>query len=134
MVIIRKTLSVASSAHTQFVDITSLFCEQIPPNFTGLCNLFSLHTTAALMINENADPDVLHDLARDGERITPWHNAYYQHAEGNSAAHWKTACFGSSLTVQIENGKWIRGTWQGIYMCEFDGARHRTISLMFMGE
>jgi len=83
------------------------------------------HATAAVTINENADPDVKHDLLQKLETMIPKHEAYYQHGEGNSDSHVKTSLVGNSVTVLIERGKLVLGTWQGIQFCEFDGPRTR---------
>jgi len=91
----------------------------------GMAIVYVPHTTAAVTINENADPDVKHDmLAKLGEMI-PKEESYYDHGEGNSDSHVKTSLVGNSVTVLIEGGKLILGTWQGIQFCEFDGPRTR---------
>jgi len=87
------------------------------------------HTTAAITINENADPDVKHDMLRKLETLIPKHESYYQHAEGNSDSHVKTSLVGNSVTVLIENGRLVLGTWQGIQFCEFDGPRQRSLQI-----
>jgi len=92
----------------------------------GMAIVYVPHTTAAVTINENADPDVKHDmLAKLGEMI-PKEESYYDHGEGNSDSHVKTSLVGNSVTVLIEGGKLILGTWQGIQFCEFDGPRTRS--------
>src|SRR6185312_6887997 len=83
------------------------------------------HTTAAATINENADPDVRHDLLRKLDELIPKHEPYYQHGEGNSDSHLKTSLVGNTVTMLIENGRLALGRWQGIYFCEFDGPRAR---------
>jgi secondary thiamine-phosphate synthase enzyme len=94
----------------------------------GVCTIFVPHTTAAVTINENADPSVSHDLLMELNKIVPFED-HYRHTEGNSAAHIKASLVGSSLTVLIESGKIILGTWQGIFFCEFDGPRNRRVSI-----
>ena len=121
------TVPVRSTAHSQFINITSALDAHIPAAFTGLCHLFCLHTTAGLTINENADPDVVHDLLHELERLVPWRNPVFRHVEGNSAAHLKSSLVGSSLTVAVQQGQLALGTWQGIYFCEFDGPRQRQV-------
>lgn len=91
----------------------------------GLCVVFCPHTTAGITINENADPDVVQDLLLGLDQAFP-NRAAFRHAEGNSAAHLKASCIGSSAHVLVENGAPLLGTWQGIYFCEFDGPRTRT--------
>jgi secondary thiamine-phosphate synthase enzyme len=90
----------------------------------GLCIIFSPHTTAAITINENADPDVPHDIIAALDRAVPF-SANYRHTEGNSAAHVKSSLVGASELVIIEKGRLVLGTWQSIFFCEFDGPRSR---------
>jgi secondary thiamine-phosphate synthase enzyme len=87
--------------------------------------IFCPHTTAAITINENADPDVQHDVLEGLNRAFP-QLSEYRHAEGNSPAHLKSSCIGCSETVLIQNGSLVLGTWQAVYFCEFDGPRNRT--------
>jgi secondary thiamine-phosphate synthase enzyme len=87
------------------------------------------HTTAAVTINEHADPDVAHDILKKLEAMVPQMESYYQHDEGNSDAHVKTALVGNSVTVLIEGGKLVLGRWQGIFFCEFDGPRERRMNV-----
>jgi secondary thiamine-phosphate synthase enzyme len=98
---------------------------------TGLCHVFVPHTTAAVTINENADPSVVRDLLAKMARLVP-SDEDYTHAEGNSDAHVKASLFGSSVTVPVADGKLMLGTWQGIYFCEFDGPRTRTVHVQFL--
>ncbi|MDB5300902.1 MAG: hypothetical protein JWO87_2565 [Phycisphaerales bacterium] len=93
----------------------------------GMVIVYVPHTTAAATINENADPDVKHDMLRKLEELVPKSEPYYQHGEGNSDSHVKTSLVGNSVTVLIEGGRLVLGTWQGIYFCEFDGPRQRTM-------
>ena len=90
----------------------------------GICIVYCPHTTAGITINENADPDVVHDILVGLNKAFPDRNEF-RHMEGNSAAHLKSSCVGTSKTVLIENGRLVLGTWQGIYFCEFDGPRTR---------
>jgi len=92
----------------------------------GLCIVFSPHTTAAITINENADPDVPRDIIAALDRTVPF-SANYRHAEGNSAAHVKSSLVGASELVIIEKGHLVLGTWQSIFFCEFDGPRTRKV-------
>ncbi|HEV2130369.1 MAG TPA: secondary thiamine-phosphate synthase enzyme YjbQ [Longimicrobiaceae bacterium] len=94
----------------------------------------SLHTTGALTLNENADPDVVHDLLTKLERLAPREEPFYRHAEGNSDSHLKTSFFGPSLTVLVSEGRLVLGTWQGIFFCEFDGPRERRIAVQLLGD
>ena len=91
----------------------------------GYVIVYVPHTTAAVTINENADPDVRHDMLRKLDELIPQREAYYRHAEGNSDSHVKASLVGNSVTVLIEAGRLVLGHWQGIYFCEFDGPRTR---------
>ena len=126
-------ITINSDAHTEMRDITHEVQRLIPKDFvSGVCHLFCMHTTAGLTINENADPDVVSDMIRFTNDLIPWEDPKYKHMEGNTAAHLKSTFFGPTLTVHVENGKLLLGTWQSIYFCEFDGPReHRKISVKF---
>ena len=93
---------------------------------SGICYVFVPHTTAAVTINENADPDVIKDIIRTLDKLIPLNN-HYRHIEGNAAAHVKSSLLGASQTVFIENGDLVLGTWQSIFFCEFDGPRTRKV-------
>ena len=95
----------------------------------GIVVVQSLHTTAGVTINENADPHVVRDLVAKMERMVPKEESYYRHAEGNSDSHMKTSLFGPSLTVIVSGGELVLGTWQGIYFCEWDGPRDRRVAV-----
>lgn len=99
----------------------------------GLCVIFCPHTTAGITINENADPDVVKDMLYGLEKAYP-DRKEFQHFEGNSSAHLKATAVGSSVTVIIENGKLLLGTWQGIYFCEFDGPRTRKFYVKILSQ
>jgi secondary thiamine-phosphate synthase enzyme len=93
---------------------------------SGVCHVFIPHTTAAVTINENADPDVPRDIITSLDKLIPL-NDRYRHLEGNAAAHIKSSLLGSSQTVFVENGDLVLGTWQSIFFCEFDGPRTRKV-------
>lgn len=95
---------------------------------SGICIVSSPHTTAGITINENADPDVVSDLLFALRKSFP-DRKEFQHMEGNSAAHLKTSCIGTNVTIPIQNGKLLLGRWQGIYFCEFDGPRNRNFTV-----
>ena len=122
------TLNVRTDRHEQMKDITAQVRSAVKESGVqdGVCIVFTLHTTAAVTINENADPDVVRDLNMELDRIVPWEDGYH-HLEGNSAAHLKSSLVGASETVIIENGQLMLGTWQGIYFCEYDGPRQRRV-------
>lgn len=94
---------------------------------SGVVVLFAQHTTCGLTVNENADPDVKIDLLSALRKLVPQFGMDFRHAEENSDAHLKASFFGSSVTVPFDNGKLLLGRWQGVYLCEFDGARERQI-------
>ncbi|MDD2352579.1 MAG: secondary thiamine-phosphate synthase enzyme YjbQ [Candidatus Caldatribacteriota bacterium] len=123
-----KTFSVSTNNRTEMVDITSNVQEIIQESKQqeGLCIIFIPHTTAAVTINENADPSVHKDILTELNKIVPFDDNY-SHTEGNSSAHIKSSMIGSSINVIIEDGKLKLGTWQGIYFCEFDGPRTRKV-------
>jgi len=123
-----KTIPVNTGNRTEMLDIT-VEVERVVQESNlkeGLCIIFVPHTTAAVTINENADPDVLADMLQELEKLIPFADNY-RHLEGNSAAHIKSSLIGSSISVIIENGKLKLGTWQGIVFCEFDGPRTRDV-------
>ena len=93
---------------------------------SGILTIFSPHTTAGLTINENADPDVTHDMEQVFNKIVPW-NDDYKHMEGNTAAHVKASMMGASAQIIVENGQLMLGSWQSLYFCEFDGPRSRRV-------
>lgn len=99
----------------------------------GLCSVSSLHTTAALFINENADPDVRRDLVSHLAKLVP-RDDEFRHAEGNADAHIKTVFTGNDVTVPVRDGELLLGEWQGIYLAEFDGPRERHVTVTVIGE
>jgi secondary thiamine-phosphate synthase enzyme len=121
-------LSVKTRERTELVDVTSDINQLIQKSGIdqGLCMLYVPHTTAAVTINESADPSVKSDMLMILNKIIPW-EANYRHLEGNSAAHIKSTLVGSSELIAIENRKLVLGTWQGIFFCEFDGPRNRKL-------
>ena len=128
-------LSVKTRKRTELVDITSDINKLIQKSGVdqGLCMIFVPHTTAAVTINESADPSVKSDILKILNQIIPW-EANYRHLEGNSPAHIKSTLVGSSELIAIENGRLILGTWQGVFFCEFDGPRTRKVDVRIMEE
>ena len=120
------TFDVRTDKHTQMKDITMQVQDAVRQSGVtdGLCIVFIPHTTAAVTINETADPDVVRDLNMELDKIVPWEDGYH-HIEGNSAAHLKSSLVGASEQIIIEGGRLLLGTWQGVYFCEYDGPRHR---------
>jgi secondary thiamine-phosphate synthase enzyme len=119
-------VTVSTDRRTQLLDVTASIAKLVHDSGVqqGTCHLYVPHTSAGVIINENADQDVIHDLVMALERIAPKAGGY-RHREGNSDAHIKTALVGTSATVFIDNGKLDLGHWQGIFFCEFDGPRIR---------
>ena len=127
------TLTVKTQSKTEFIDITSDVQQMIQSSgiSDGLCMLYVPHTTAAVTINESADPSVKSDILMVLNDIVPW-KAAYRHLEGNSPAHVKSTIVGASELIAVEDGKLQLGTWQGIFFCEFDGPRTRRVDLKIM--
>ena len=126
-------LTVKTAAQTELVDITARIRQTVKDAgvSSGFCMLYVPHTTAAVTINECADPTVKSDILMVLNRIVPW-KAEYRHMEGNSPAHIKASLIGASEWIAIETGKLVLGTWQGIFFCEFDGPRTRKLHLRFL--
>jgi secondary thiamine-phosphate synthase enzyme len=99
----------------------------------GVVVIQSLHTTAGITVNENADPDVRHDLLEKLEELVPHHEPFYRHGEGNSDSHLKTSFMGPSVTLIVHEGRVVLGRWQGVYFCEFDGPRERQVAVQVIG-
>jgi secondary thiamine-phosphate synthase enzyme len=125
------TQTVRTSDRSQMIDITDQVQEAVTRSGVGegLCIVHVPHTTAAVTINENADPDVKHDFLKKLDALIPKSESYYRHGEGNSDSHLKTSLVGNSVTVLVENGKLVLGQWQGIQFCEFDGPRTRKLQI-----
>ena len=123
-----KTYEVPTHNREEMVDITSLLDKAVSESGleSGVVVAFVPHTTAGVTINENADPDVVRDMLMELEKIVPFED-HYAHREGNSAAHIKASFMGSTVQLIVDAGRLILGTWQGIYFCEFDGPRRRTV-------
>ena len=126
-----QTVDVSTQDRTQLVPITDVVQNVVSRSgiSDGLCTVYCPHTTAAISINENADPDVARDILVAVNKLVPFDDADYRHAEGNSAAHVKACFFGASEQIPIVDGRLTLGTWQGIYLCEFDGPRSRNIHI-----
>lgn len=123
------SFEVKTRSRSQMVEITSQVrdCVRRRSLNSGLVVVYVPHTTAGITINENADPDVVHDMLEQLDRMVPWDQPFYRHGEGNSAAHVKASMMGSSVTVLVERGELVLGQWQGVWFCEFDGPRTRRV-------
>ena len=128
-------LKVKTGSKTELIDITSEIHNLVRSSSIkeGFCMLYVPHTTAAVTINESADPSVKSDILMILNKIIPW-EAEYRHLEGNSHAHIKSTIVGASELIAIENEKLVLGTWQGIFFCEFDGPRNRKINVHLFQE
>ena len=129
-----RYINVKSRARTEFIDITEKVQEVLKETgiSSGICSIFVPHTTAAVTINEGADPTVQRDIQTFLNKMVPFEGDY-QHREGNSSAHIKTTLIGVSQTVLIDEGRLVLGTWPSIFFCEFDGPRHRRVALKIIG-
>ncbi len=123
-----KQLAVKTNSRFEMIDITNHVRSVLRESNvkSGICYVFVPHTTAAVTINENADPDVPRDIIMELDKVIPLHDNY-RHMEGNSAAHIKSSLVGSSEMIFIENGSLVLGTWQSLFFCEFDGPRTRKV-------
>jgi len=121
-------IEVETTSQTGFVDITGNVQRAVRESGIkdGVCFVYVPHTTAAMTINENADPNVQQDLLMAINKLIPFRDNY-SHIEGNSAAHIKSSLFGPTISVLVEGGRLLLGTWQGIFFCEFDGPRNRRV-------
>jgi secondary thiamine-phosphate synthase enzyme len=128
-----QTFQVKTTTQTEFIEITHSVQGAVQETGVrdGICIIFVPHTTAAVTINENADPSVVQDIVMELNKIVPFKNQY-RHMEGNSPAHIKASLMGCSEIVLVESGKLVLGTWQGIFFCEFDGPRNRKVHVKVM--
>lgn len=136
MKIIQDSFNVSTRGRNQMVDITSQI--QSVVNDSGISDgdvvVYCPHTTAAITINENADPDVQHDILLTLKDLLPQHRAGYRHYEGNSDSHCKSSLVGCSELVLIKKGRLVLGTWQSVFFCEFDGPRSRNVIVQVRGQ
>ena len=122
-----ERIDIETTAHSQMLAVTDRVQQAVDASGVreGVCHLYVPHTTAALTVNENADPTVVGDVLHAVDALVPWNDPAYRHAEGNSAAHVKAIFFGTSETLIVSGGRLLLGTWQGVFFCEFDGPRRR---------
>lgn len=130
-----QQIEVRTRLHDELVDITAQVQQVVSQSGikTGLCHVFVPHTTAGLTLNENWDPDVRRDMLVALDKLVPWDDGY-QHGEGNSAAHVKASLMGFSQLLPVESGRLTLGSWQGVYLAEFDGPRRRRVLVRVVGE
>lgn len=130
-----RYINVRSSQRGEFIDITEKINEVIKEAgiLSGICYVYVPHTTAAVTINEGADPSVLRDIQNALTRLIP-QEMNYAHREGNADAHIKSSIIGTSQLVIIDDGRLVLGTWQAVYFCEFDGPRHRRVTLKLIAD
>ncbi len=128
-----ETITVTTHSRNEMVEITSKVKEIVKKAGVkeGICVLYTPHTTAAITINENADPAVAHDITDFLNKLVP-HGAGYKHAEGNADSHIKSTLVAPSITLIIQGGELVLGTWQGIFFCEYDGPRTRKVYVKIM--
>ena len=136
MKIVHEDFAISTKKRNQLIDITGQVNSAVSQS--GITNgdviVYCPHTTAAITINENADPSVIHDLLLTLEDVIPHHRPGYKHFEGNSDSHCKSSLIGCSEQVLIKDGALSLGTWQGIFFCEFDGPRQRKVMVQVRGE
>lgn len=125
-----RQFTLKTSKRNEFIDITERIQNMLEEVSEGVITVFSPHTTTAITINENADPDVPRDILKKLEELIPQRDNF-SHMEGNSDAHIKASLFGSSVRVIVKDDKLLLGTWQSIFFCEFDGPRTRTFYIQF---
>jgi secondary thiamine-phosphate synthase enzyme len=125
-------IKIKSSSREEMIDITREVEGHLPDNSSGICVVFVQHTTCGVTVNENADPDVQTDMLGWLRRLVPQDTPEFKHAEENSDAHIKSSLVGTSVTVPFADGRLLLGRWQGVYLCEFDGPRARTVIVQVM--
>jgi secondary thiamine-phosphate synthase enzyme len=130
-----ESFEVRTTQRSELLDITSAVAAIIRHAgiTSGLAVVYVPHTTAGVTVNENADHSVVADLLASLEKQVPWDEPFYRHGEGNSAAHIKASMMGSSAQIPIEGGHLVLGTWQAVYLCEFDGPRTRKVHVQLVG-
>ena len=129
------TFEVQTRQRNEFIDITDRVRHHVERSGVrqGICVVYCPHTTAAITINENADPDVVHDMLLWLNRTIPKDQSGFRHNEGNSDSHLKASLVGPSVTLLVENGELVLGRWQGVFFCEFDGPRTRRVHIQSLG-
>ena len=131
-----QTFTVTTHERTEMVEIIDQVRGAVRASGAreGICVVYCPHTTGAITVNENADPDVVHDLMLWYNRIVPKEQPGFRHGEGNSDSHIKSTLVGPSVTLLVADGQPVLGRWQGVFFCEFDGPRTRTVHVQVVGE
>jgi secondary thiamine-phosphate synthase enzyme len=131
-----KTFEVTTRGRDDFLDITSMVARAVSESgiSSGLACVYVPHTTAGVTVNENADPDVVHDILAAMDEAVPWRQDFYRHGEGNSAAHVKSSMMGCQTVIPIAAGQLTLGAWQSVYFTEFDGPRTRRVIVTVVGD
>lgn len=129
-----ETIQIKTPARSSAVDITDAVSAKLKETgiLAGICLIYVPHTTAGVTINEGADPDVIEDVLNTLDKMVPWRGGY-KHGEGNSAAHIKSILVGGSVQLIVDSGRLVLGTWQKIFLCEFDGPRTRKVHIECIG-
>lgn len=130
-----KRFNVTTHSRTEMINIDHFAQQTVEESGvqTGICHVFVPHTTAAVTINENADPNVVRDILMEVNKVIPLQDNY-SHLEGNAAAHIKSSLTGCSQAIPVEGGRLVLGTWQSIFFCEFDGPRQRQVLVQVVGQ
>ncbi len=130
------TIELPTTKKSEMIDITKRVRAIVAASNVqfGLCSIFCGHTTGAITLNENTDPDVQTDILAALERAVPSGEKYYKHEEGNAHSHAKASVIGFSESIPVVNGKLLLGTWQSIYFCEFDGPRSRRVAVKIIAD
>ena len=136
MKVFNDSFTVSTNKRCELIDITDKIHDITDKAgiSQGAVTVYCPHTTAAITINENADPDVVHDILLMLSEIVPHNHSGYRHSEGNSDAHVKSSIIGCSKTIPINNSRMQLGTWQAVFFCEFDGPRRRTVHVQIIGQ
>jgi len=131
-----EVLKIRTTKHTSIVNITHQVAEVVKKSGIkeGICVVYTPHTTACVFVNEGADPDVVRDFVYALEKLIPWNDPNYTHMEGNSAAHIRSAIIGNSRVIPVIDGQLALGTWESIFLADFDGPRERKVLIFVMGE
>ena len=131
-----RQLQIPTPSRDAMIDITREVAEVLADSgaVDGVVTVYVPHTTAGVTINENADPDVIHDVLAALDKAVPWRQSFYRHSEGNSAAHVKSSMVGCSAAIPVVDGRMALGTWQSIFLCEFDGPRTRKVLVSVIAE